>query len=807
MFKNYILVTLRNIRRYKAYSVINIAGLAIGMACFILIMLYIQDEFKFDRYPDDVDQLYRLVLDAVTPDGDNINTARTPPPWAPALANDYPEVENYVRFKTPLVSWLLGNEEQDKRFHEKGFYFTDPTVFEFFNFEMIQGNPNTALIDPQTLVITESMANKYFGTENPMNKVLRLDNTYDFRVTGIMKDVPRNSHITFDFLASFSTLSAQAIYGGTNYATFQATGLFPDVYTYLRLTKDFSASDFEKKFPEFLDRYVGNQIRRLNIEMRPYLQPLSKIHLHSNLDAELQANSNISYIYIFSAIALFIILLACINFMNLATARSANRAQEVGMRKVLGAYRGQLIKQFLGETIVLAFISLIIALVMVNVMLPFFNLLSGKQLRLVLTDFGLMAGFMAIVVFVGIVSGSYPAFFLSNFQPVVVLRGSSKTATGHSWLRRILVVGQFAISIIFIISTGIVYKQMNFIQHKNLGFEKERVVVIPLGDPRARQIYMSFKNLALQNPDVLALTACNNMPGGLMGMLFFQPEGVQPGENISIEHLIVDHDFIKAFGIELVSGRDFSLSFPTDTFSAFILNETAIEQLGWKDTPLNRQIHIGNFKQGRVIGVVKDFHVKSLHQRIEPLMIHIATNKDQLHYLAIKMSGANLVQTLDFLKECWRQVYPHDPFIYSFLDDDFDSLYRTEELRGNILASFSLLAIIIACLGLLGLASFTSEQRTKEIGIRKVLGASESSIVFMLLREFAQWVIIANIFAWPVAYYAMSRWLNNFAYKTHLSLFIFFASGALALIVALLTVGTQALKAAMANPVEAIKYE
>ena len=483
----------------------------------------------------------------------------------------------------------------------------------FFNFKLIQGNPNTALIDPMTLVITESMANKYFGTENPMNKVLRLDNTYDLRVTGIMKDVPRNSHITFDFLASFSTLSAQPIYGGTNYTTFQGSGLFPDVYTYLRLGKDFPASDFEKKFPEFLDKYIGNQIRRLNIEMRPYLQPMSKIHLHSNLDAELQANSNISYIYIFSAIALFILLLACINFMNLATARSAIRAQEVGKRKTLAAYRGQLIKQFLGESIILAFISLLIALVIVNVMLPFFNLLSGKQLHLVFTDFGIMAGFIAIVVFVGIVSGSYPAFFLSGFQPVVVLKVSSKTTAGHSLLRKILVLIQFAISLIFIISTGIVYRQMNFIQNKNLGFEKEQMVVIPLGDPRARQIYISFKNIALQNPDVLALTACNNMPGGLMDIIFFQPEGARQGENISMEHLIVDHDFLKAFGIELASGRDFSLSFPTDTLSAFILNETAIEQLGWKDGPLNKQISIGNFKRGRVIGVARDFHVKSFN--------------------------------------------------------------------------------------------------------------------------------------------------------------------------------------------------
>ncbi|UCC41018.1 MAG: ABC transporter permease, partial [Candidatus Aminicenantes bacterium] len=665
MFKNYLKIAVRNLLRHKVYTFINIFGLAIGMTCCILILLYIQDEFSYDHYPEKDDQIFRLALEVQTPDRGMINSARTPPPWAPALANDYPEVESYVRFKTPLVSWMISYEAKEKRFHEKGFYFADPTVFDFFSLRLIRGDPIPALKEPRTVVLTESMAENYFGDENPIDKIIRADNTYDFRVTGIMQDVPKNAHLTFGMLASVESLNGLPIYGGTEYSTFERNGLNPDIYTYLRLKKDYPSSEFEKKFPEFLNKYLGRIISQLNIEIHPFLQPLTSIHLHSNLDAELMANSSINYIYIFSAVSLFILLVACINFMNLATARSASRAEEVGMRKVVGANRGQLIRQFLGESIFLSFIALVTAIILVKIFLPAFNVLSGKGLSLDFNNSLAILALIGIAFLVGIISGSYPAFFLSAFPPASVLRGVLKSSYLNALLRKALVVFQFAISIIFIIGTGIVYRQLHYVQNVRLGFDKEHVVVIPLGDPRARQIYRTFKNQVLQSPDVLAVSGTSNVPGSLIGIAFIRPEGVPAGQEITIEHIMVDHDFIKALGIELNAGRDFSISYSTDIMQAFILNESAIKHLGWEENPLDRRIILQGFKNGRVVGVMKDFHVKSLHQRIEPLFIHIAPNPDALHYLALKISADNAGRTLDFIEEKWRNVYPHDPFIYS----------------------------------------------------------------------------------------------------------------------------------------------
>jgi len=806
VFKNYIKTALRNIGRNKGFTTINILGLAIGMACCILVLLYTNDEFSFDRYPQQSDQIYRLVMGVTSQERGEISTARTPPPWAPALANDYPEVEDYVRFKTPLVSWLISYEEKDKRFHEKRFYFADPSVFDFFNFELIKGDPKTALVEPNTVVLTESAVKKYFGDENPINKLLRADNTYDLRIVGIMKDVPKHSHITFDILASFKTLSTFPIYGGVDYETFRFMGLAPDIYTYLQLKKGTLPDELLNKFPQFFDKYLSTQMEQLGLEIKPQLQPLKSIHLHSNIEAELQANSDINYIYIFSAIALFVLIIACINFMNLSTALSSKRASEVGLRKVVGAYRSQLIIQFLIETIFLTFIALFLAIILVQLLLPLFNYFSGKELSLEFTNPLIILGILGIVIFVGTLSGSYPAFLLSSFQPATVLKGGVKSGSINALLRKVLVLIQFSISIIFIIGTGIVYSQLKFIQNRELGFDKEQVVVLPFGDPRARQIYMSYENLIIQNPNVVAASGVSSLPGGLVNNAAIRTEGMAPDQTVLVEFLFGDHDFLDVMGIELTTGRNFSLDFPTDTIAAFILNETATNQFGWKDQPLEKRIQLGGF-QGRVIGVVKDFHVKSLYQRIEPLMIHIAPNPDAYHYFAVKIKSDNFQKTLDFLEEKWKQVYPHDPFVYSFLDEDFDSQYQTEQLRGNIFISFSILAIFIACLGLFGLAAFTAEQRTKEIGIRKVLGASETGIVFRLSKEFTIWVLLANFIAWPVAFLAMDKWLQNFAYRTGIPMWIFFVAAVVALLIALITVSYQAIKAANSNPVEALRYE
>lgn len=627
MFKNYIKTAIRNLKRYKGHSFINLMGLAIGISCCIIILIYVQDEFSYDRHTENYDQIYRITLQVQTPDRGEINTARTPPPWAPSLLEEFPEVENYVRFKTPLVSWLVSREETDQRFNEKGFYFADETVFDFFGFELLFGNPQTALVDPRSIVLTESTANKYFGNEDPMGQVLRLDNAYDFLITGVMRDVPMNSHFSFDILASFSTLSVIPIYGGVEYASWR-NGLAPDLYTYLMLQKGVLPLVLEDKMPEFLQSHIGNILNQLNIQISPRLQPLSEIHLRSNLDAEIRANSDIRYIYIFSAIAIFVLIIACINFMNLATARSVSRAQEVGMRKVIGAERKQIIVQFLGEALFLGFLALILSIILIFIFLPLFNSISGKSLSSNFWNPWIILGLAGITAFVGLVSGSYPALFLSSFHPAAVFRGALKAGKANVRLRKFLVVFQFTLSIVFIIGTGIVSSQLRFIKNKHLGFDKEQVVVLPMGDPRARQIYLTFKERALQNPNILAVSGTNSVPGGLINVLLMLPDNTQPGEEVTMEQFFVDHDFVDAMGLELTEGRTFSLDFPTDTMEAFILNEAAVKHLGWEGDALDKRIVLQNFKDGRVIGVVRDFHARSLHQSIEPLLLHIAPNPD-----------------------------------------------------------------------------------------------------------------------------------------------------------------------------------
>ncbi len=806
MFRNWLTVAWRNLFRHKGYSFLTIFGLAVGMAGSILILLYVRDELRFDRYPPAADRVYRIAVDVTTPNRGALRTARTPDPWAPVLVQDYPEIEAYARFKTPLVSWLVGNEANDKKFHEEGFYFADPGAFRIFGWRMLRGDPETALAEPNVLVLTESAAERYFGADDPMGKTLRLDNAYDFAVTGIMEDVPAASHMTFDILASYASLDANPIYGDLQNSTMDRNGLAPQVYTYLLLRSGADPSTLEAKFPNFLQRYLGNQIARIEVEIEPFLQPLTSIHLHSDLDDELQPNSTVGYIYIFSAVAVFILAVACINFMNLATARSAGRAQEVGLRKIVGAERRDIVRQFLGESLFQACFSLALALVLTWTLLPVFRTLSGKDVSLRFSDPWLLAAFAGIVLFTGFFSGSYPALFLSGFLPANVLRGSIKAGRMSGVLRKILVVFQFTISVVFIIGTFVVYSQLRFLGAKSLGFSKENVVILRLGDPRARPLFQTFKEMALQRPEVLSATAATSFPGGLSNTAFLNPEGAPPGERFAVEFNFVDYDYLETLGIDLTAGRDFSRDHPTDLNQAFILNESAVRLFGWQASPLEKRIPFGNAR-GQVIGVVRDFNTRSLHHRIEPLVLHLAPNPDPLYYAAVKIDPGDVPGTLAFLEDCWRRVYPHDPFIYSFLEDDLDALYRNEELRGQIFVAFSILTVIIACLGLLGLASFSAERRSKEIGIRKVLGAPVTGLVGLLAREFMGLVLLANIIAWPMAYFVMHRWLRSFAYRTAPAPWIFPLVGALSCAIALLTVGFQSIRAALANPVDAIRAE
>jgi len=479
----------------------------------------------------------------------------------------------------------------------------------------------------------------------------------------------------------------------------------------------------------------------------------------------------------------------------------------VGMRKVIGAEKRQIIVQFLGESMLLAFLALILALALVTVFLSFFNSLSGKQLSLSFGNPFAVLGFVGVTLLVGLLSGSYPAFFLSSFEPVAVFRGSLKAGRANARLRKFLVVFQFALSIVFIIGTGVVYRQLHYVQNKVLGFDKEQVVVLPMGDPRARQVYLTFKDRVLQSPRVMALSGTSSVPGGLINVMLLLPEGAEEGNEVTMEAFFVDHDFVKTMGLELAAGREFSLEYSTDAAEAFILNETAVRQLGWEDQPLDKRITIRGFRQGRVTGVVKDFHAKSLHQRIEPLILLIAPDPDAYIQLTARIAPGDIEGAIGDIREAWEQVYPNDPFVYSFLDEDFDSLYRSEHLRGRIFLTFSALAVLIACLGLLGLASFMAEQKTKEIGIRKVLGASEASIVRLLSMEFIRLVLLAGLIAWPLAYLFMHSWLGNFAYRIKMPLAIFLLAGLLAVVIALVTVSFQAIRASLADPVDSIRTE
>ena len=806
MFRNYLTIAYRNALRHRGYAVINVMGLAVGMTCCILILLYVQDELGYDRYASRHDRIYRLTMAIETPDRAETHTARSPTAWGWMLTDAFPEVEGFTRIKAPLVSWQVTYVEGNRRFNEPGFYFADPGILDMFDFRLISGDANTALNAPNKVVMTESTAARYFGDEEALGKVIRIDNTYDLTVTGVMEDVPRNSHMTFGFLGSFETLNVNPIYGGTDYGR-NTQNFGPDLYTYLLLAEGFPPESLDPKLAEFIASRYGPALNQFNAQIEAVLQPLTSIHLHSNLDGELGANSDIAYIYIFSAVAFFLLLIACINFMNLATARSVGRAREVGIRKVLGAFRVQLIGQFMGESTIMAVLSLIVAVGLVYAFLPAFNALAGKDLVFAFDDMSMAFGLVGIVVLAGALAGSYPALFLSSFQPVSVLKGSSRAGAVNTNLRKILVVLQFVISVVFIIGTGVVADQMRFVHDKQLGFEKEQLVVMPLGDPRQRLIYNAYKDKVAGYPDVLGVTVANEMPGGLVNDILFTPDGAPDEELVRINNMWIDHDFIRTMGIELTEGRDFSRSFPTDTLQAFVINEAAVKWLGWEGAPLDKKIRLGNFKDGRVIGVVQDFHVRSLHSGIEPMMLQLAPGPDPLHYLAIRIAPDDVAETMGFLESSWREIYPDDSFTYSFLDEDFNRLYQNEARQGSILRSFSLLAVFIACLGLLGLASFTAEQRTREIGVRKVLGASASGIIALLSKEYVRLVLYANLIAWPIAYFVMNDWLDGFAYRTDLSPWIFVLAAALAIAVTLLTVSYRAVSVAHTDPVDALQHE
>ena len=801
MFKSYLKTTLRNIKKHVGYSLINIMGLATGMACCILILLFVFDELSYDKFHENQNRIYRITRQWLNDDGVvSLHLGQVAPPIGPLLENDFPEIIHAVRI-IGAGGLLVGRNANF--FEEPRFFFAEENYFNVFTYEMIAGDPATALRDPMTVVISQEMAQKYFGSENPLGQSITVKADpvkVDMTVTGIIKNMPHNSHFHADILGSFKTYEAVAgEYEMRNWSS-------NNYNTYLLLEENYDISRLKSQLDPFIDRHMSEGRSK---ETKLQLQKLTDIHLYSHLDSEIEANSDITYVYIFSIIALFVLLIACINFMNLATARSSGRAKEVGLRKVVGAQRSQLIRQFLGESILTAVLSLLIAITLVILVLPEFNKFVGRSL-----SFNLMSNlFLVFLLFlfaisVGILSGIYPALFLSAFKPVRVLKGKLDIGKKGFSFRTVLVVFQFTISIVLIICVSVVSSQLSYMQTRNLGFDKEHVVVLP-SSPTIVKNLDSFKSRLLLNPSILSVSAAKRVPSGRLldssGASVLSGETSQP-INFRIALLRVDHDYIPTFKMEMVAGRNFSREIRTDSTKAFVLNETAAQRIGWKtpEEAIDQGFKYGG-RSGQIVGVVKDFHFESLHQEISPIVILLSSTS--LSQISIRINSSNIPQTMSFLQGIWSEMRPEYPFSYYFIDENFDQLYRSEENLSRIFSYFAFLSIFIGCLGLFGLASYTAERRTKEIAVRKVLGASTRGLVVLLSKEFTKWVLLANVIAWPIGYLAMSRWLQAFAYRSGIAIGAFFLAGGLAWAIAFLTVSYQTIRASLADPVSSLKYE
>jgi len=798
MFSNYLKIAFRTIKRSKIYSIINIAGLAVGMACCFIILSYIISELSFDKYHKNAHRIYRLALDGSFGGTGDLRLASTNNPPAPYLRLNFPEVVNAARFRymyrTPI-------KYEDKEFFEEGAYFADASVFKIFDFPLITGDSQTALATAFTVVITEDMAKKYFGNEDPIGKVLQFNNSTEYTITGVMKNVPSNSHFTFDMLCSF-----ESRYVINREQTERWMGDF-DNHTYLLLQEDYDYRELEKKLPPVVEAHMGEILNAIGGRVEYFLQPLTRIHLHSHLLGEISANGDIAYVYLFSAIAFFILLLACINFMNLTTARSTNRAKEIGVRKVHGAERTRLVRQFLGESLIYSFISLVLALALAKLALPLFSNITGRVMHVdYLKILWILPCFIGIAFLTGLIAGSYPAFYLSSFHPVKIIKGNFATGSGKNHFRNSLVIFQFTISTILIVGTLVIIKQINYMKNKQLGFDKEQLVIINVGDNYVRQSVDLIRNDLNNLPGVLRVSASSHVPGWGGHHNVHLPEGFSMEESQGMSASFIDENYIPTFGIEIAAGRNFSKNFPSDPDKSCIINETAARQFGWED-PIGktiRPLYDDNMPRA-VIGVVKDFHTRSVQQKIEPLFLW--NSEERVDAVSLKLAPGDMFDTMNTIRSKWKEILPNSTFDYYFLDESLNNQYRAEERLRHIFFYFSLLAIFIACLGLFGVASFTAEKRTKEIGIRKVLGAPVTGIVTMLSKEFAKWVLIANIIAWPISYFTLNKWLQNFPYHINLTVWIFLFSTALALIVALVTVSYQSIKAAISNPINALKYE
>jgi putative ABC transport system permease protein len=800
MLQNYFKLAFRNILKYKFFSAINILGMSIGIAACLLILLYIVDELSYDRFHANVDRIYQVGLHAKIGEQD-IKTANTCPPMAETLVKEVPGVEQATRLTRFWGAPTLKYE--DKVFTEDKIFHADSNFFEFFSFKLIEGDPKTALQEPNTIVLTESIAAKYFGKESALGKLITVGGTQAYKVTGITPDAPRNSHFIYNIL--LSAASAEQMQ--------RPVWLNNFLYTYFILDEHTSLKAVEDKFPALITKYVGPEVERfMGVTMEEmdrqggaygyFTTPLKDIRLCAETSDGLEPGGNITYIYFFGGIGLFIILIACINFMNLSTARSAGRAKEVGLRKTLGSLRGQMVRQFLAESIIYSFIAVLIALVLCYFILPQFNLLAGKQLGMeVFSEPVFVVCIILLIILVGVIAGSYPAFYLTSFNVVEVLKGKVRAGMKSKGVRSSLVVFQFALSIFLIIFTGIVYQQIEFMQQRNLGIDKHNVLILPNAG-RLGENKNAFKNLVEQQSGIVGASYTNNSFPGVNNTTVFKAAGSEQDHIMGVYYADYDHQKVMKF--ELKEGRYFSRDFPSDS-SAILLNETAVREFGY-DKPLEEEViynEEGKRETLKIVGVFKDFNFESLKTKIRPLAIRLTKDSYQL-MIRYQDTPSEAVSSIE---KIWKQQAPGEPFDYSFLDERFDELFRSEQRMGQLFTVFSALAIFIACLGLFALSAFMSEQRTKEIGIRKVMGASTSGLTLMLSKEFTKLVIIAFVPAAFVAWFVVDSWLNGFAYRIEINPLIFVGSGVIATAIAWFTVSFQSIKAAASNPVNSLRYE
>ncbi len=804
MFRKNLQIARRLLIRQKAYSLINIFGLALGLAACIFILLWVQDELVYDRFHEKADRIYLVGLDAKLGTQD-IRGASSAPPLAQALRQEFTGVENATRlYKTndKLVKY------EDQVFTEDNFYYTDSTFFSIFSFTLLQGNPESALVDPYSLVITRAMKEKYFGEQDAMGKVLRIGGSQDYQITGICENVPKTSHIHFDFLTPFSSIPIRDHFDwGSNF-----------VRTYVLLHENTAAEDINHQFPNLLEKHFGPIITEvMNISLQEFydagnkyayfLEPLPDIHLRSSFNEKPEGSSDIVYVYVLSLIALFILIIACINFINLTTARSALRSKEVGIKKVLGSGRRQLISQFLVESVILCLIAMLVAILMVEFLMPAFNKLTDKDLALdFLSNPYTLPILLLLSIFTGLAAGGYAAFFQSSVNIISVLKGKFALNMSSGGIRNLLVVFQFSISTALIICTLIVISQIRYVQTMDLGFNKEQVLVIDRFDVLGSQQKV-FKEEALRQSDILAGSVTGNIPGGDFSGNGIQVDGSTSTDIYLLNRFYADHDLLPTLGIALEEGRFFSRENVTDS-SAIIINQEAVRSLDLHD-PLKQYLLEPSMHEVKrsIIGVVKDFNYQSAHNPILPMAVELTGISNPGRFLLLRIQNGDTRKTISSLGTLWNKLSRDQPFEYFFLDEEFDHAYRQETKLRSVYLIFSIIAILIACLGLYGLASFTAERKTKNIGIRKTMGATTSGIVYSLSLEFNKWVLIANIIAWPAAYVLMNNWLENFAFRIRLGLWPFLVASLFALMIATMTVLYQAYRASLKNPIESLRFE